>query len=229
MLHMRALAATLLLVGSCQDWPRYSAEVGGDDTLRPVGTELEGLVAVEWTEWSETEEPNDLMWETPDELSLAVGFGAFIEGDLAGTGYAAATPTVWDIPGCANSPTIRAPEADADYTGDVDTYRVQLLEDATLCATAQVLPEVVYDLLVFSLDDCLLPGLPLAGANGEVLGLDGADQGWAVTLPAGMYAIQVAAWRPDDPNLLAPYRIELASTGARETDSVLCPAFVGGT
>jgi len=221
--------AGLLLIGGCQDWPRYSAENDSDDALRPVGTALDELIVVEWTDWIETTDPNDLMWETPDELALSPGLGAFISGDLNGTGYAATTPTVWEIPGCANSPTIRAPEADADYTGDVDTFRVQLLEEGTLCASAETLPEVVYDLLVFSLDDCLLPGLPLANANGQVVGLDGVEQGWAIQLPAGMYAIQLAAWRPDDPNLVAPYRVELSSTDARESDTVLCPAFVGGT
>jgi len=229
MLNVRGRIVALLLVGGCQGWPRYAETEAEGDALRPLGTALDELIAVEWTDWAETSDGNDLMWETPDELALAPGQGAFISGELIGTGYDSVTPVVWEIPGCANSPTIRAPQADADYTGDVDTYRVQMLEEGTLCAAVEALPEVVYDLLVFSLDDCLLPGLPLTDTAGKVVGLDGADGGWTVGLPMGMYAIQLAAWRPDDPNLLVPYRIELSSTSARSGDSVLCPAFVGGT
>ncbi len=117
-------------------------------------------------------------------------------------------------------------EDDGDYTGDVDVQVLQLAEEGTLCVNMATDSDVIFDVLLFPLDGCDLPGQPLNAASGYPLGIDSQNGTghWEQELSPGTYAVQAAAWRPDDEARLVPYEITLALMPSNPNDLVHCPS-----
>lgn len=216
--------------GGCDSWPRHNSLPNQGGAV-PSSDDLSGEVDVNWNQAAETLNANDYTLELPDQWSLELGAGIWLAGTLEGTGYANDAPELLDQEGCAYAPTIRSPYADGDYTGDVDVHIVTVAESGFLCVDMQTDDDVVFDLLLFPLDACGLPGQPITGPSGYPLGIDqqGGSAHWEHAVDPGSYAIQGAAWKPDDPARTLAYTLALSLMDSSPMDQVRCPVMPEGT
>ncbi|TVQ93170.1 MAG: hypothetical protein EA397_05190 [Deltaproteobacteria bacterium] len=108
-----------------------------------------------------------------------------------------------------------------DWVKDVDYYRFTVLGDEAdtfkLCAQAMG-PEgagddrIGWDLLLYELDDCDLPGPPVERVEGGVLGSSLASpySEWAHGITPGHYAIVIAGYVGPDQDDRYPYHLGLS-------------------
>ena len=219
----------LCALSGCDAWPRHNALPNQDADLLEVDGDLSSLVDVAWVKGTESSNPNDYASESPDEWVMTLGAGVWLQGALDGAGYAKVLPERLDQEGCAFAPTIRSPYLDGDYTGDVDVQVLHVATEGTLCVDMATDSDVIFDVLLFPLDACGLPGQPLNSAWGYPLGIDSQNGTghWEQDIAPGSYAVQTAAWRPDDEARMIPYEITLAMMPSNPNDLVHCPSVLG--
>ena len=195
-----------LVAGGCAQWPRY-AHPPND---RSVSAST--VVDVTWSALGDEEELND--WpDDPGVLRAAIskGEGVTASGALDGVGYGGGSPLLRGDSDCTHGPAQRYPLPDGEYTGDVDVLVVDLSEAGRLCVTAELASELAFDLLLLPLDACDLPGAPEQRA-GDILGLarGGTSARWDTAVESGRYAVQLAAWDPNDPGLTVPWSLAVS-------------------
>jgi hypothetical protein len=165
-----------------------------------------------WSDLGDEEELND--W--PDDAGvlravIVSGEGVTASGALDGVGYAGGSPLLRGASDCAHGPAQRYPLPEGEYTGDVDVLVLDLTEAGRLCVTIELASDLAFDLLLLPLDICDLPGAPEERA-GAVLGLarGGSSASWDAQVDAGRYALQLAAWDPNDPALAVPWSLAMS-------------------
>ena len=203
----------------------------GQEDAVAASDDLSGEVEVTWNQAAETLNANDYTLDLPDQWALELGVGIWVSGALEGSGYANETPELLDMKGCDYSPTIRSPYADGDYTGDVDVHIVSVPEAGYLCVDMQTDADAVFDLLLFPLDACGLPGQPINGPSGYPIGIDQQEgtARWEHPVEPGAYAVQAAAWKPDSSSRNLPYTLALSLMDSNPADQVRCPMMPEGT
>lgn len=232
-LHIRtcsyAVCAGVVLVTGCAEWPRFDHlpdEAGSHAIDTPPGA----LVSVEWVDLDEpVPDPGD--HPDGDALPLALlgpGGGVRVQGTLEGLGWSDVSRPrrIWNLD-CADSEGYRSPLGSGDYLGDVDPLLVEVTAEGTLCAAVEFdRSDIGWDLVVFPLDACSIPGAPLEGADGGILGfgLGGARGGFGEVVKAGRYAVQLAAYDPYEPETALSYLLGVSVVPkAADGRPSLCP------
>ena len=124
-----------------------------------------------------------------------------------------------------------SPSENGFYTGDVDTIAFTA-PAAALCVRGLV-PEgerFGWDLLVFPIDACGVPGAPLADSAQAIYGLDrgGVSYGYGVVVPAGRYVVLWASYDPDEPAAVLGYEVGISAVRPDALGGIdLCPLLPG--
>jgi hypothetical protein len=214
----------LLTLAACGDWPLHAHLPDDSDALVVPGEDLAGLVAVDWT-MDVASEPDDVPADAL-ALSLDFGAGAVVTGTLDGSGWSdSATPAEIGGDGCDTATA--TPFDGGAYREDVDFVVVDLDGGGLLCATAEVSPaNHGWDLLLFPVDGCGVPGPAIQGEDGEPLGagLGGASGAWNKTVGAGRFGLMLAAYDPDDPDIALDWRLGVSLLEAPPGAVPVCPA-----
>jgi hypothetical protein len=229
-----AIAAVIpLAAGGCTDWPQY-AERDTDALGVPSTTDPRSLFEIAWTEFAE-DASGDFALETTSladaVADLALDGGLRLRGQWTGSGWdpAITAPAVED-PACASRGRW-SPGEKGFYTGDIDAIAFDA-PAAALCVRALV-PDGAFfgwDLLVFPVDACGVPGAPLADANQAIYGLDrgGISYGYGVVVPSGRYVVQWASYDPDDPGAVLGYEVGISAVRPDADGGIdLCPLLPG--
>lgn len=186
--------------------------------------QLGDLVPVEWEARSEAA---DAPSPNPTVQALPPGTGVVIEGTLDGTGWNDVLPErVWSSPICDGDTGGLPLGIDGDWTGDVDSLGIEIVQPSQLCAQVQGAgPETGWDLVLVAVDGCVLPERVVQGEDGPIgLGLGGDDAGWTTRVEPGFYQISLAAYDPVDPEQQVSYRLLLSALEASDESLGLCSA-----
>lgn len=209
------------LASACSSWPRYGNLPQDSDVLDP-GVDPRELIEIDWRFFSEREliaqgsnsSPFNMIPQELDSLE-----GLIIEGDLNGVGWSSDLEPLTVVGDCGDGPVEqpRDPGREGDWAGDVDFYRIDIasgLDEPVLCAQAQgAASGVGWDILLYEIDECGLPGEPLLGADSTVLGADLASPqaGWVTQVQSGRsYAVLIAGYQAPDPNPRYSYTLGLS-------------------
>lgn len=225
------LFATGLLagVGGC-GWPRYS-NLPDDSNVLDAADEPRGEVPVTFRTSTEDElTPGGLDNADPRNVTvveLASLEGIAVTGSLRGVGWNDTfEPPALEGEGC--SPASRDAGATGDWAGDVDFVVLEVTEPGqVLCAElALTSADLGWDLLLYPLDEsnCGLPQAPVAGPDGEPLGLTrgGSSGGWQVPVEPGRYGLLIAGYSA--PDALATYSYRAGASLVPGGDGrELCP------
>ena len=212
-----------VLSAACSEWPR-SAHIP-ETTGEVAPDDLGDLVPVEWSAVAETV---DAPVPNTSVISLARGEGVVFSGTLMGSGWNDRLPNrVWDSPVCDGDSRSSSLGVDGDWTADVDTIGIEVVETTQLCARVRgPAPETGWDLVLVAVDECVLPDNFVFDGSGPVgVGLGGAEGGWSTEVEAGFYQLVFAAYDPVDPDFAVPYDIALASLEGPADPSAVCPTF----
>lgn len=214
-------------LASCANWPQY-ANMPDEEPLVPSSTDPGALIVVSWAMHDTEPSPNDLPADAEVQLTLGANHGALFAGALDGVGWsddAAPEPIVSEACGSTGD---RSPLEHGDYIGDVDFFplTVDVEGEALLCAEARFGDDSHgWDLLLFPLDPCGVPGEPIEADDLVLgLGLGGESAGWAQVVAAGSYAVMLASYYPNDLDA-SPHYVLAMSVVAPDPDGSdsVCP------
>lgn len=232
--HIVLISAGAVLQG-CADWPRFGNLPS--ESLQPAGTDPRELFDLSWQDFDEVE-PNDSPVEAFSFTATEEERALNVTGTLTGIGWDNnKEQVVVDNPSCSSSTGVRSPLESGDYTHDVDFFVVTIGNPATLCARLAVDETGVsddepfgWDLLLYPLDECLIPGDPVRFDADTVLGLTGggAVGGWGSAVGAGTYGVMVAGYAPYGPEVEIPYQLGVSLVPNEPDGSAgLCPLLSG--
>jgi len=227
---MRLTFATLLLA-ACGSWPRY-ADLEDDPEIAEPGQDPRDLIAIDWELTTESEllvragarnnNPANVR-----AVSLGVLTGVQVQASLDGVGWDSSFDPLTMSATCDGErvEVPREPGRPGDWTGDLDFVRFDVDADAgeaLLCARAAFgRDDIGFDLLLYELDACGLPGAPARADSDSADPILGADRagpvdGWIAPVQAGRsYAVLTAGFLAPDPMATYPYHVGLAIVPAK--------------
>lgn len=199
--------AIAVLSSGCSEWPRFGnlpESTGYSSEVDP-----RTLFEIEWSKWTEPaeEDPGNDSTVTASSIELDLEGdprALLITGTLEGTGWSDnASKVMIDNDSCGGAVAApRSPLETGEYIHDVDFINVDITSTGTLCAAlTQDDTSLGWDLLLYALDDCDIPGDPIE-FDSEVLGFGkgGTSGGWSYAVEAGeRYSILFAGYAPNDP------------------------------
>lgn len=214
----RAACALWCCLTACAEWPRANHLPPAVEAV-PAGTDPRDAVVVSWTSREEVEPRSQPTG--PADLGFGPGEGVIVTGALDGIGWNdEAVPELIVGADCGSEATRAL--VPGDYVGDADIVVVSLPARARLCLGLRAASESEgLDAVAWSLDAC---GVPVEAVSADApLGLTGSGPlvEWSAEVDAGVYAVLVAAYYPNDDGRSVPYRLAVSAQPVTE----VCPPF----
>lgn len=227
------LALLGLSLGGCEGWPLYAHVPDERITAAPAGTDPSDAIAYTWTNLDRETDPGNDTPPEPAELGVEEGWVLF--GSLSDIGWDPTLVTTHTaICGLDVQETEYPPISQGDYTGDLDWLSLVPTADAQLCVRIEVelpeeVPDLQYDLLAYTLDECDNPVSLLRDETGIGLGLTqyASESTWNTDVTAGtplslLLAAFVAA---SSAEVEVPWRLGVALVPSPDGDgSGICPS-----
>jgi hypothetical protein len=232
--RLPSLLAISLVAAGCGPWPRFSDLADDTDIVEP-GEDPRDLLEIAWERATEEEllvrpgvnnrNPTNVV-----ERSVQMLAGLEVAGTLEGIGWDSSFEPLTMSATCDGErvEVPRDPGRPGDWTGDLDFVRFVVPADVPsplLCARARFArDDIGFDLLLYPLDACGLPGAPIS-ADGQVLGADrrAPADGWSLPVSPGVsYGLLRVGFTAPEPLDSYPYPLGLSvvpSVGGGE----VCP------
>lgn len=222
--HRRPLARLLpaFLCASCAEWP-LSAHLPEQTPGTSADVDPSTVFEVDWHPTPVDETFEATLW--PVDTTTSWLFLDVLEG--VGWSQSGQAPPIDGGP-CGTLGYYAPPGVDGAYTSDIDVLTLEAANAGWLCVTADAASDIGWDVLVFELDDCGVPGNPVE-SEGRLpgLGREGRVSFVIPVLESRRYALMLAGFRdlsdPDgNSDLEVPYRVGV-SLLAGATAPYACP------
>lgn len=226
MSRLPILALVSVTSVGCGSWPRFAHLPPEDSSpyLAPGEEPPTPDAEVAWAQASVPAEPgNDAPSSAPLEV-LSLGAGEVAVSYLSGTGWQAGQGA--ERPEDCGEASGFPPDVKGAYVGDVDWRVIAVGSAGVLCNGfyADVYGSQV-DVTLYPLDDCGIPGPPVEGGDGEILGFGvfGTVNTWQAAVEPAVYGVAAAGWSPIDPENEVPYHWGLSLLEGDGSTELPCP------
>jgi hypothetical protein len=220
----RSSLLALLTIAACDNWP-LSQNLSGQDPGNPSEVDPGTLIVPDWQQAALDEAFEPTPWPVDTKTSWLFddhleGVGWNLHGDAFGVNGES----------CGSLGYFAPPGVDGAYTGDVDLITLDVDVAGWLCLSADTRgdTDIGWDILLFPVDACDVPGNPIE-ADGTLVGL-GREGPVDLLVPVSggrRYVLMVAGFRDladadGNSELVVPYRVGVTLFGG-ETAPYACP------
>ena len=151
-----AFTGIALFIGpaiGCDEWPRYQHQPTINGSALGPAEAPNDAISIDWADLTLSEEVNN----TPnDPVSLEVGEGLILEGNLEGMGWSA-DENPDRLSDCGETRAF-PPASPGDYIGDIDWISITPAQNAILCLDLKTdMDSARLDAPLYVLDDCSEP------------------------------------------------------------------------
>jgi hypothetical protein len=255
MLKYPVLGTLAVLMPACADWPRYGNLPEAPSNLVPSETDPRDMFEIEWEQFNENSGETGDLNDDPVTAggsnpppTLELGSGTSVSGSLSRIGWnqEMGVPSFPEVE-CEPQDAFQTvfPADNGYYIGDVDFYVFSTGDlgesSALLCGMVKAGPLVEggtytlanagWDLLLFELDDCMVPKQVFSSEGEEALGygMGGAEGYWSIPVAGGkQYAVLFASYTdPTQEGETATdgynYTLGAAIINGSQTAAAVCP------